>query len=235
MATIQNESVLTNLERETTWSEKAGPEYNNPPSTTFWTKLLKNGIREFGHVAPAGGGWLSGLNDLAIPAGFVRGNVIHKARMLFDASIMDWTTGSRIVCEFDNRVADGKGNNFNFSNQINLSNGSFWQVDPQTGKWTNSVQIAPLAPLTWYDLEFTNFLDLAALKLSFLSLKVRPDGDGNGVTYVAPAVLGKLTPMKDAAGHAWARGANLQVQQCRQTAGVALLYAYDIGMVWQAQ
>jgi len=232
METLQNESELKNLELQTTWSEKVGPAYNAVSSTIYWTKL--NGtIREFGHIAPAQGGWLSGLNDLPIPAGLVVGNVIHRARMMFDGSIFDWTTGSRIAVEFDNRVCDGLGNNFNFSNQINLSDGSMWQVDNQTGKWTNAVAIAQLEPLTWYDLVFENHVDMSAMKLSFISLTVGKSFSTDApIVYPAPAALQNLTPMKDAAGHFWARGANLQVQQCRQTAGVALLYAYDIGMEW---
>jgi hypothetical protein len=229
---LQNESVLDNLELNPAWTAKVGPQYNAVSSTSYWTKLNGN-IREFGHVAPALGGWLSGLNDLPIPEGFGNFSVIHKARVMFDGSIFDWTTGSRIAAEFDNRVADGLGNNFNFSEQLNLSAGWMWQVDNQTGNWTNAVRIAALDPLTWYDLEYENSLDLSALKLSFISLTVRKAfSTADPVAYLAPASLHGLTPMKDAAGKFWTRGANLQMQQCRQTAGVGLLWAHRIGMKW---
>lgn len=223
MSSLTNQSVLDNLELEQTWSAKVGPAYNPVASTQYWTSL-RGTVREFGHIAPALGGWLSGLNDLPIPDGWTKGTVIHRARMLFDASIVNWAQGSRIAVEFDNRVSDGKGNNWNFSNQINLSEQWMWQVDPQTGKWTNVVQIDPMAALGWHDVAFENAVDFAAVKASFVSLTV------DEVRYAAPSQFHGLTPMKAN----WTRGANLQVQMCRQTAGVALLYAKDIGMTWIA-
>ena len=223
------EQTLSNLESQPSWSAKVGPQYNAVSSTSYWTKLLSNGWREFGHEAPAQGGWLSGLNDLPIPDGFVSGLVRHRASLMFDASILDWTTGARILVEFDNRVADGLGNNFNFSNQINLSNNWMWQVDPATGKWTDTGnRISPLYPFVWHDIEFENFIDFQNKKLSFVALTV------NKTRYTAPPALSNLSPMRDPQGHFWKRGANLQVQMCRQTAGISLLWAKQIEMGWQA-
>lgn len=225
---MQFEQTLSNLESQPTWSAKVGPAYNPVNSTKYWSTLLSNGWREFGHEAPAQGGWLSGLNDLPIPSGFTKGLVRHRLSLMFDASILNWTTGARILAELDNRVADGKGNNFNYSNQINLSSNWMWQVDPQTGKWTDTgVRIAPLAPFQWHDFEFENAIDFVANKLSFVSLTV------NGVRYAAPAVFSNLTPMKDPQGHFWKQGANLQVQMCRQTAGVSVMWGRKIGIGWQ--
>ena len=219
---LQNQYVLENLETETTWSAKVGPSYNPVSSTKYWTTLFSDGIREFGHEAPALGGWLSGLNNLPIPANWTKGTIIHSAQMLFDGSIIDWTKGSRIACEFDNRVADGKGNNFNFSNQFNLSEDWMWQVDNQTGKWTNVVKITPLTPFTWHDISFENEVDFETLKLSFISLTT------DDIQYKTSSAFYDLTPMKDLVGHSWSLGSNLQIQMCRQTAGVALLYARNI-------
>jgi hypothetical protein len=224
--TLQNCSLCVDLEEATTWSAKVGPAYNEVPSTKYWTKLLKNDVREFGHEAPAMGGWLSGLNDLPVPPNWTSGIVKHGMTVMFDGSIVDWTDGSRIAVEFDNRIADGKGHNWNFSNQINLSEGGMWQVDPETGKWQDTgVQVIP-KPFIWNDLEFTNRVDFTNVKASFLSMKF------NEAEYQAPANFQNLNPMKDATGHFWKRGANLQVQQCRQTAGLALLWAINVYMIW---
>lgn len=222
--TPQQQYVLPALEMSPLWSAKVGPEYNPVPSTQYWSKSVGL-IREFGHIAPAQGGFLSGLNDLPLPPNWSKGTVIHQAKFCFDASVVNWAQGSRIAVEFDNRISDGKGNNFNFSNQLNLSRNWMWQCDPQTGEWTDVVQIAPLAPLQWHDIAFDNFCDFGALKASFVSLTV------NGVRYAAPEQFFNLTPAKAN----WGVGANLQVQMCRQMAGVGLLWAKNIGITFIPQ
>lgn len=222
--TLQQQYVLRDLEQSPLWSAKIGPAYNPVASTVYGTKLLAGSAREFFHEAPPMGGFLSGLNNLPLPPNWVRGTVIHRARILFDGSIVDGE--ARIACEFDNRIADGRGNNFNFSNQINIAEGWMWQVDNQTGRWTNSVKIPALAPLEWHSIAFESAIDMEALTLAFKSLVI------DGVPYTAPASLSNLTAMKDPAGHPWARGANLQVQMCRQTAGFSELYLRSIGITF---
>lgn len=219
---LQNQSVLESLELQTTWSAKVGPEYNKIESTKYWTTLRSNGIREYGHEAPAGGGWLSGLNDLSIPSNWTKGVCKHRLLLAFDMSVVDWASGSRIV-ELDNRISDGKGNNFNFSNQFNLSENWMWQVDPQTGVWTDTgIRIPPLAPLVWHDVEFENHVDFVGLRASFQAVKI------DGTRYAAPTKFSNLIPVRAN----WGRGSNLQVQMCRQSAGIAMMWARGIRLTW---
>jgi hypothetical protein len=190
-----------NLQMQPNWASHVGSIIGGvPPSKYGWTLDPLLGTRSF-YTEYSGSGYADWEAYITRPVMTNTGNLGLRFNLMVNPAVITCAQ----ALEFDTRVGDKDGYNYNFSHQLNYAEGGHLQISNAQGDWvdTGFVPGKLQTPDTWYPYYLKYYFDIVKKTYGFISISI-------GVqTYVIPSNLQNLPAVKNN----WAECAIFQVQQ----------------------
>lgn len=189
-----------NLEYQKTWETKTGPDISGTPKPIIpdKTKIDQSNGKYIvlSTQGKAYADWMAALHRPVLPN-------TGKLSLSFELTLGEEAVDLGGEFEFDTRLAIG-GFNYNFSSQINCTEGWHMQISDVKGLWVDSgMNVGKLAPLIPHNFVYSYVFDITAKKYSFTTISI------DGKLFFVPSKLQGLIAGK----FDWADSCSLQVQQ----------------------